>query len=76
MRQNNRGFIQVEYVESCLKGNDELVGKICIDITTAGSKGLLLLVVLAIYFPAHFVTSQVVTRLLKMLTCLDSTMVT
>ena len=42
-----------------------------IDITTAGEKGLRLLFVLAFGFPAHFMTDEVLTRLLTILT-LDS----
>ena len=66
-------LFQVRYVESCLQLDDELAKDIGIDITTAGEKGLQLLTVLAVYFPSHFISDQVLARLLTMLTSLEHT---
>lgn len=58
----------VQYVEACLNQDEDLAEDMGIDITTAGEKGLRLLFVLAFGFPAHFMTDEVLTRLLTILT--------
>ena len=55
-------------MESCLKKDVELVEDMGINMDTAGEKGLKLLFVLAFGFPAHFMTEEVLTRLLSILT--------
>lgn len=60
--------MQVQYVEACLKRDGSLVAEdIGIDPETAGEKGLRLLFVLAFGFPAHFMSEDVLTRLVNIL---------
>lgn len=70
-------IFQVQYVEACLNQDEDLAEDMGIDITTAGEKGLRLLFVLAFGFPAHFMTDEVLTRLLTILTqdSLDPTVI-
>lgn len=63
---------QVQYVEECLKNeNGNLAKDIGIDPESAGEKGLRLLFVLAFGFPAHFMSDDVLSRLVNILS-LDS----
>lgn len=65
-------FLQVQYVESCLRRDDGgMAAEIGIDPETSGEKGLRLLFVLAFGFPAHFMTEDVLSRLVSILS-LDS----
>nr|CAH0110668.1 unnamed protein product [Daphnia galeata] len=62
----------VQNVESCLRRDEGMMAEdIGIDPETAGEKGLRLLFVLAFGFPAHFMTEDVLSRLVNILT-LDS----
>ena len=58
----------VQYVDLCLKRDEGMaVEDIGIDVETSGEKGLRLLFVLAFGFPAHFMSDDVLSRLLGIL---------
>ncbi|XP_057373894.1 sister chromatid cohesion protein PDS5 homolog B-B-like isoform X1 [Daphnia carinata] len=62
----------VQYVEACLRRDEgTMAEEIGIEPETAGEKGLRLLFVLAFGFPAHFMSEDVLTRLVNILS-LDS----